>query len=111
MQGVPIMSDESADFLLPVSPETKALLEQVQQDRANSLLTAFADACRGLGATTEEIMWTIAMLEARVIATFELGEAQKAAAMQFSELLGVALPPAILALERAKMAMRGGKPS
>lgn len=107
------MSDENteSEFFLPVSPETKVLLEQVSQDRANELMTAFSDACRGIGATTAEIMWTVAMLQARVIATFNMGDDQKQAALQFGEMLLVALPSAILALEHAKMAMRGGKPS
>jgi hypothetical protein len=108
------MSDENAEqteFFLPVSAETKALLEQISQDRANALMTAFSDACRSVGATTPEIMWTVAMLQARVIATFDIGDAQKNAAMQFGEMLMVSLPSAILALEHAKMAMRGGKPS
>lgn len=103
------MSDES--FVIPISPETRALLEQVDQDRANALMEGCADVARALGATTPEIMWTIAMLEARVIATFEIGEPQRQAAEQFSELLAAALPAAIMALEHAKMAMRGGQPS
>lgn len=103
------MSDESV--AVPISPETRALLEQVEQDRANALMEGFADVCRAVGATTPEIMWTIAMLEARVIATYEIGEPQVQAAAQFSDLLAAALPAAIMALEHAKLAMRGGQPS
>jgi predicted transcriptional regulator len=103
------VSDES--LAIPISPEARSLLEQVDQDRANALMEGFSDVCRAVGATTPEIMWTIAMLEARVLATYEIGDDQQQAAMQFSDLLAAALPAAIMALEHAKMAMRGGQPS
>lgn len=105
------MSDENVVGTVGISEETLELLRCVPQDRANALMMAFADACRSIQATTPEIMWTIAMLEARVIATYQIGEPQQRAASQFSELLAAALPAAILALEHAKLAMSGGKPT
>jgi hypothetical protein len=87
--------------------EAALLLEGVNQQTANELLRVFDEATRITDAKMGEIMWTLAMLQARVLASAELGDEAEWVARRFHELVRLALPAMMMAVERAKREAKG----
>lgn len=95
---------------LPSQAEMRAMLEGIRQAVSNDLVQTLEDAARRAGATMGELMWAVAMLQARVLASAEMGDQQVWTAGRFSDLVRLALPAMMLAVERAKHAQPGTHP-
>ena len=90
----PVISDQEPEAL--VRSEVANMLAEIDQGRCNLLLIAFNDATFKWQSTTVEVMWTLAMMQAQVLARAELGGEQTWAATRMGEMLRIALPGAIM---------------
>lgn len=95
----------------PDDGELEQLLEGVDQGKANWLMAIFAEAVRHANAKTGEVMWTLAMLQAAVLAEIPMGEHQQWAAERMRELLQIALPGAVMRNEQAHAKVEVRKPN
>lgn len=86
------------------------LLAGINQDLANDLYETFNQRALELGVNNPEAMWAVAMLQARVLAAAEIGDQQMWVAARFNEMVKVALPAMIAAVERGKRAHEGRQP-
>ncbi len=93
----------------PTRTELAILLADIDHDKSNFLVAAFNTAAAKVQAHNGEAMWAIAMLQARVLAMADMGEAQTWAANRFFEMVRVALPGMILAVEQARRSADGSR--
>lgn len=108
-----------ADLAASAPPETPraqatdaaVLLASVDQGRANELLRLFDQAAAELKPNMGEAMWAIAMLQARILASAEMGEQQIWAAARFAELVQLAFPAMVLKVEQARRQATGAPAS
>jgi hypothetical protein len=92
----------------PMSPTDVArLLEGVDQDKANAMVSAFEAVAQQEQAKNPEAMWAVAILQARVLAAAEMGNEQVWVAARFQEMVALALPAMILATEKGRRAAMG----
>lgn len=91
----------------PTTSELERLLAGIDQGKANELMAAWDRASRESGATMGEAMWSLAMLQARILASGEMGDEQVWVAARFAELVAAALPAMMLAVEQAKRKAEG----
>ena len=90
-----------------VLSDAAVLLAGVNQDISNELVRVFDEASRITGAKMGDAMWAMAMLQARVLASAQFGDEQEWAARRFHELVRLALPGMMMAVEKSK---REGRP-
>lgn len=112
-----VNGDPSASVLWPPRPDEAAerseiekLLEGIDQGKANWLMNGFARGVAHCNATTGEVMWTLAMLQAACLAEIPMGEQQVWAANRMREMLEIALPGAVMRNEQAHAQAEGRKP-
>lgn len=95
-------AERPAETVGPTASEVASLLAGVSQETTNALIAAWDAATTEHGATMGEAMWALAMLQARVLASAEMGDEQVWVAGRFAELVQLALPAMMMAVERAK---------
>jgi hypothetical protein len=78
------------------------LLRLTSQDKANALVAAFAAASLEHASSWADAAWAVAMLQAKLLAMAPMGNDQVWAAANFSELVQIALPAAMLAQRDAE---------
>lgn len=103
-------SEAAPEATAPAAPgatDVAQLLEGIRQDASNELMRVFDEASRITGATMGEVMWAIAMVQARILASAQLGDEAEWVARRFHELVQCALPAMMMAVEKAR---REGKP-
>ena len=94
----------------PSPSEVAELLSRVDQDKANELVAAFDGAATRLHAQIAEAMWALAMLQARVLATAPMGPVQVTTAAHMADMVRIALPGMMLAIERGRREATGEQP-
>ena len=106
----PPTPDEIREDPAPSPSDVALLLRDVSQDDANQLMRAFDEEAFKLEARNPTAMWALAMLWAKILASAEIGDEQTWAAARFGEMLQLALPAMMLAVEKAKR-LSQGRPS
>jgi leucyl aminopeptidase (aminopeptidase T) len=91
----------------PSPTEVAKLLADVDQGKANHLMRAFDQAAGETGARNCEVMWALAMLQARVLAAAPMGDVQVWTAGRFAEMVRLAYPALALAVEKVRRARSG----
>lgn len=91
--------------------DTAVLLAGIDQNKSLALLKCFDEAAAQLQPSMGDMMWCVAQLQARVLASAQMGNEQVWVAGRFHELLQAAFPAMVLAVEHAKRKAQGGPPS
>lgn len=87
------------------------VLSNVDQQAANVLLDTFNKRAAALGVDVKTAQWAIAMLQAHILARAQMGDAQFHVAAEFATMVKLALPAAMLDVERTLRMFAGQPPN